>query len=82
MAGAGITKGCNPPVNTKYCPDDFVTRGQMAAFPVRAFGYVDDGDGGKFTDTEDHLFETAIDKLAEAGVTKGWDPACQRPVLS
>jgi len=31
----GITFGCNPPANTKYCPDDFVTRGQMAAFMKR-----------------------------------------------
>jgi Polysaccharide lyase 14/S-layer homology domain len=36
LAGAGITKGCNPPSNTRFCPDDFVTRGQMAAFMVRA----------------------------------------------
>ena len=31
----GITFGCNPPANDKYCPDDFVTRGQMAAFMKR-----------------------------------------------
>jgi hypothetical protein len=37
MAVRGITLGCaaNPPL---YCPDDVVTRGQMAAFLVRAFG--------------------------------------------
>lgn len=36
MAVRGITQGCNanPPM---YCPDDSVTRGQMAAFLVRAF---------------------------------------------
>ena len=28
-----------PPVNDNFCPDDPVTRGQMAAFLVRAFGY-------------------------------------------
>ncbi|MGD8801120.1 MAG: S-layer homology domain-containing protein, partial [Desulfobacterales bacterium] len=27
---AGITEGCNPPANTRYCPDGVVTRGQMA----------------------------------------------------
>lgn len=74
VAEAGITKGCNPPENDKYCPTDFVTRGQMAAFLVRAFGYTDDGGGNKFIDTVDHLFETAIDKLAQAGVTKGCNP--------
>ena len=38
LAGEGITKGCNPPVNNLFCPDDNVTRGQMAAFMRRALG--------------------------------------------
>ena len=37
LAGAGITKGCDPPANTLDCPDDPVTRGQMAVFLTRAF---------------------------------------------
>lgn len=37
IAAAGITKGCNPPANDHYCPNDNVTRGQMAAFLTRAF---------------------------------------------
>jgi hypothetical protein len=36
MAAAGITRGCNPPTNDRFCPNDFVTRGQMAAFFHRA----------------------------------------------
>lgn len=32
LADAGVTKGCNPPANTEFCPDDNVTRGQMGAF--------------------------------------------------
>ena len=32
LASHGITAGCNPPANDNFCPDDFVTRGQMAAF--------------------------------------------------
>ena len=36
LAGEGITRGCNPPQNTLFCPDDPVTRGQMAAFLYRA----------------------------------------------
>jgi hypothetical protein len=35
IADAGVTLGCNPPANDSYCPDDFVTRGQMAAFMNR-----------------------------------------------
>lgn len=27
-----ITRGCNPPANTKYCAEDNTTRGEMAAF--------------------------------------------------
>jgi hypothetical protein len=35
LADAGVTQGCNPPANTEFCPDDSVTRGQMAAFIKR-----------------------------------------------
>jgi hypothetical protein len=35
LADQGITLGCNPPANTQFCPDDDVTRGQMAAFMRR-----------------------------------------------
>ena len=35
LADAGVTKGCNPPTNSKYCPKDNVTREQMAAFMRR-----------------------------------------------
>jgi hypothetical protein len=36
IALAGITLGCNPPTNDRYCPDANVTREQMASFIVRA----------------------------------------------
>ena len=74
MYQEGITKGCNPPVNDLYCPEDYVTRGQMAAFLVRALKYTDAGAGDLFTDDDGLLFESAIDKLATAGVTKGCNP--------
>src|SRR5690606_16411292 len=41
LADNDITRGCNPPANDHFCPDDNVTRGQMAAFMhryARAFG--------------------------------------------
>jgi len=38
LATAGITLGCNPPDNDEFCPNDPVTRGQMAAFLHRALG--------------------------------------------
>ncbi len=74
MAAAGITKGCNPPVNDLFCPNQYVTRGQMAAFLVRALGYTDAGEGDLFTDDDGLIFETDIDRLGTAGVTKGCNP--------
>jgi peptidoglycan hydrolase-like amidase len=70
---AGITRGCNPPVNDHFCPDATVTRGQMAAFMVRAFGYEASSDVG-FIDDDLSVFEADISKLAAAGVTKGCNP--------
>jgi hypothetical protein len=35
LADANVTKGCNPPDNTEFCPGDNVTREQMAAFMRR-----------------------------------------------
>ena len=74
LSAMGITNGCNPPVNDRFCPNDFVTRGQMAAFLVRAIGYTDDGGGNRFTDDDGNIFEAAIDRLGAAGVTKGCNP--------
>ncbi len=71
IAAAGITTGCNPPFNTEYCPNQIVTRGQMAAFLVRALGLTSDGGKDWFTDDGDSVFESDINKLAAAGVTSG-----------
>jgi len=32
LADGGITRGCNPPANDRFCPESSVTRAQMAAF--------------------------------------------------
>ena len=74
LAAAGITRGCNPPNNDLYCPNMTVTRGQMAAFLVRAIGYTDVGLGDLFIDDDGSPFEADIDKLATAGVTLGCNP--------
>jgi hypothetical protein len=70
IAARGITKGCNPPYNTKFCPDSNVTRGQMAAFLVRALGLTSSG-GDRFVDDSESIFESDINKLGAAGITKG-----------
>ncbi len=74
LGTAGVTKGCNPPVNNRFCPDALVTRGAMAAFLVRALSYTDNGEGDLFVDDDNSIFENDIDRLATAGVTKGCNP--------
>ncbi len=36
LAEAGITEGCNPPDNDRFCPDQELTRAQMATMLTRA----------------------------------------------
>jgi hypothetical protein len=74
LAAAGITRGCNPPINDRYCPTDSITRGQLAAFLVRSLGLTDDGGGNQFVDDDGSVFEIDIAKLAEAGITRGCNP--------
>ncbi|MGF1667931.1 MAG: S-layer homology domain-containing protein [Acidimicrobiia bacterium] len=72
LAGRGITLGCNPPDNDRFCPDQEVTRGQMAAFLVRAMGYANSG--VDFEDVGGSVFAEDIRRLATAGVTVGCNP--------
>ena len=71
---AGVTNGCNPPINDRYCGDRPVSRGEFAALFGRAMGYTDAGSGNLFVDDDNSMFEGAIDRLATAGVTKGCNP--------
>lgn len=70
LAAAGITKGCNPPENDRFCPDRKVTRGEMAAFIARAFD-LPTGAADQFSDDNQSVFENDIDALASAGITNG-----------
>lgn len=74
MGNTGITRGCNPPENTLYCTDDTVTRGAMAAFMGRAFGLTEGVGSVDFKDDDDSIFESDIERLAYAGITKGCNP--------
>jgi hypothetical protein len=38
IAAVGVTVGCNPPSGDRFCPNDPVTREQMATFLTRALG--------------------------------------------
>jgi hypothetical protein len=73
IAAAGITHGCNPPANSRYCPGQTVTRGQMAAFVARALA-LPAGPIDRFTDDRGHVFESAINRIAAAGITVGCNP--------
>ncbi|HSO50042.1 MAG TPA: S-layer homology domain-containing protein [Acidimicrobiia bacterium] len=71
LSATGITEGCAP---RRFCPDDRVTRGQMAAFLGRALKLPAPPSPIVFTDARGHLFEGAISRLAYAGITVGCNP--------
>ncbi|MFV1962129.1 MAG: S-layer homology domain-containing protein, partial [Acidimicrobiia bacterium] len=75
IAAAGITNGCNPPDNDRFCPDRDVSRGEMAAFLIRAMGLEDFllPYQGTFSDIPAGLWYTPyVETLAAQGVTTGY----------
>jgi hypothetical protein len=73
VAAAGITEGCNPPTNDRYCPHRNMTRAETATFLSRAFGLPQDGND-YFVDDDGHLHEGGINRIAAAGITTGCNP--------
>lgn len=71
LAAAGITGGC---ATDRFCPDQKVTRAQMASFLVRALGLPAPDDPDHFTDDDSSSHERDIDSLAESGITAGCAP--------
>jgi len=76
VAAAGITSGCAP---NKYCPDDPVSRGQMASFLVRALGLTAGAGVDAFTDDDGTTHEANINRLRYAGLTSGCTPTTYCP---
>ena len=69
MAELGVTTGCGD--GTKFCPDDTVTRDQMAVFLTRAFN-LDPGPAPGFTDVaDDAWYYDQVAALAASGITAG-----------
>ena len=69
IAQLEVTLGCaTDPL--RYCPDQTVTRGQMASFLVRAFDF-EAATAAGFGDTSGSTHEASINALATAGVTAG-----------
>jgi hypothetical protein len=73
LGAVGVTRGCNPPTNDMFCPQSAVTRGQMAAFLVRALE-LPAANGVDFVDDDGSVFEEDIERLAAAGITRGCNP--------
>jgi subtilisin family serine protease len=74
ISGSGVTRGCNPPANDRFCPDDPVTRGQIAAFLVRFLGLTENGHAGFVDVVADSTFVDDIGKLATVGIARGCNP--------
>ncbi|HEX2404013.1 MAG TPA: SpoIID/LytB domain-containing protein [Acidimicrobiia bacterium] len=70
LAQQKITLGCNPPLNSNFCPDKEVTRGQMAVFISRALNLPGAG-SDHFTDDDGKFYEAAANQLYETGITFG-----------
>ena len=69
MAELGVTKGCGDGAN--FCPDDPVTRAQMAVFLWRAFDLPDGPDPG-FSDVPGGAwYYDGVAALAASGITQG-----------
>lgn len=77
LARAGILRGCDPPVNSRVCPGDHITRAEVAAVVRRMLGLPDGGDA--FGDDSGHWAEGDINALAAAGITRGCDPNAYCP---
>lgn len=67
LAARGITGGCD---TRRYCPTQPVTRGQMASFLARMF-MLPAASRDYFGDDNGSVHESAINRLAAAGVTGG-----------
>ena len=66
-ADAGITLGCG---GGKFCGENDITRGQMAAFLARALD-LPASSTDHFDDDDDSIFENAINAIADEGITQG-----------
>ena len=76
LADLGITAGCSRSP-ARYCPDEAVSRAQMASFLARAFHLEPSEEGERFSDVSGGVHAANIDALAASGITAGCatDPA-------
>jgi hypothetical protein len=70
MYDQGITKGCNPPENDRFCPTRQITRGEIAAF-LRRLLNLDAVGTDYFADDAESIFAGDINALTEEGIAFG-----------
>ena len=70
IAEEGITRGCNPPTNDRYCPNREITRGEITAFVRRVLDLPSSPDDA-FGDDEESIFEDDINAVVAAGIGFG-----------
>jgi hypothetical protein len=73
LAYRGITMGCDPNDDTKFCPNEEVTRGQLAVFLDRALR-LEDTSRDYYNDDNGSYYEDAANRVAKAGITNGCAP--------
>ena len=69
MAELGVTQGCGD--GTNFCPNDFVTRAQMAVFLSRAYNLAAGPDPGFSDVSSDAWYAADVARLAASGITEG-----------
>jgi subtilisin family serine protease len=70
LRAAGLTVGCG---SNRYCGESEIRRDEMAAMLARALSLPNSATD-HFDDDEGSVFEAAINKIAEAGLTQGCNP--------
>jgi hypothetical protein len=73
IAASGITRGCNPPSNNHFCPEQRITRAEMASMLARGLGLAGVVEG-PFTDLGNSVHTADINAIAAAGITSGCNP--------
>ena len=71
LAAVGVTAGCATGPSLRYCPQQPVTRAQMATFLARAFDLPPGPVTGFVDVAATHTHAAGIDALAAVGVTAG-----------
>jgi hypothetical protein len=74
IAAVGITVGCNPPTGDRFCPDQSVTRAQMASFLTRALHLEQVPGANTFMDDDFSVHQGDIEAITAAGITVGCNP--------